>query len=476
MSGKILTVLKTCLTHPSFMYFFILPVYVPLRSLSDLLLIYKADFPNELDRLLYFADMVLIMSIVSAILFIFMRVSNKFFGEHKDSQESLYSFQIISLCSTFGLIITSSIMLNTRHLLLLYLIMPVHFMLIKYIANYVIIAGKRYKTSLSEDKVMNSKISNNIIKININMLAILATAMFVFLASNQNVLLGFVVAIEIVGFLYILFYADGILALKFYFKNHSQIKKIIVKLLMFTISIFFSLCVGFMLYISSVLVAVLVLVISVVFYVTLLKLKIKKEHLKINIVAGLGYGIILFTIMSSVIMFCLSSQEEITLYKFSYLFEPLISLVVTIIFLMKIFKNKIDQSDYSLMNYVKRSNYLLIPYMFSMIGIIYLGSFDFIFFIIIFVSYSYIEYNASFSVTQVIYKSDYSDELSSMYNLFYSLLREGVIPSVFILAVFVLEKIIFIGTLKSTIVVTMVLIAFIFMILTQRFIVIKNDT
>lgn len=467
MKNGIFNFIKACLLHPSILYIFILPVYVDIRSLADLMNNYHTDLPNSFNRLLFLTDMVLVASVVSAILFVSMKIMDRYLQTSVNRDESHHGFKVIALLAAIGLVFSSTLMLASysHHAYTLYLVMPVHFLLIKYLTNYVMIMGKTYNTGVTEDLVKNTKLSNNILSLNINFIGIIVTIFFVILLNYQHALVSVLIAIEALGVIYLCAHDKVLSSVKYYCINREDRINLKIRIIVLIAGLLFAVLVGSILYLSALVSAVLMLIVAGVLLMILKKSGVNNNHLKINIMAGLGYGVILFVIMSSVTVFLLTSKTAVMEYKYTYMLDAFFCLIVILIFLFKILKNQIGQGDKHLMHYIKYSNLTLVPFILSFIAVMLIPQLGWLLFLIIFASYAIIEYNSSFSMRQVIYKNNYSNELSSMYSLFNIVVRNGVISAGFIILLFVFYRWLHVANLRWAIIWSMVVMTLVAMVL-----------
>ena len=392
---------------------------------------FRLAIPDTFGRLYFFIDMVLIVAGISFILAMMMFL-NKRLLKKLTSKENRHYFRFFALVSTIGLLVTSSWMLKTHDKSILYTVMGLHFFFIKYLANFVVIEGKRHKVNLGKD-VQKTKLSNNLILLNVNFLAIITTVTFVVISSySEPILISAIFMLEIVGVMHILLYFGAGKAIH-YMLLHINLRMLIM-MAAYVMSGIICIFLGKLFYLSDYYFAVGILVFILIFGLLLSK-SIKLKYILIAVNGGISYGVVLLTLMSSLLIFFLKSSYAVESYEWMYTWEPIISLIVTLLYLSLILKHKISDADGFLFKGIFNSGYLLLPF-YACIFFVYLYDYPLIIpVMVMFFCYSLIEYNVEYSITQIIYKTNFDNNMASAYNLFFSLVREGIVPATFIILI-----------------------------------------
>ncbi|MCF6806902.1 hypothetical protein L3V79_00655 [Thiotrichales bacterium 19S9-12] len=412
-------ILLNCLRHPSIMYFFILPIYVPIRTLAEYINQYQAVFQNTASRFSFFISSVLIGAFVSIIIyFVISSIVNSYRKDKSDQAITSIGF----LCPIL-LLITTYLLLNDHiQIEVKYGVMGVHFFLIRYLTNYVVLKTKTFKMKQIADDQMS--MANNIIHLNINFLGIITNALFVvFLAKNLTLL--FLETMLIIGCIY--FYIG-------YFKHIKveSLKSLILPVCIFFIGISLSSLISFIMLLSPM--TVYLSIITMFIYLTLKLLKkTNSSHVYQYITGSFNYACLLFPIISSLIIFLLHGHKTQQVYKFIYSFEAPISAVVAIFFTILLTKKKIKTDDYSLTKNTFFYGFISI----SNLCLIWILTCDqyFIFIItcsLFFLSYSLIEYVIQFNLIQILLNNQYDTKTTTLFNIYFTLIVMGITPVIFL--------------------------------------------
>jgi hypothetical protein len=390
----------------------------------------------------------------------------KYFHLSSDDQENLHCCRLQALIYLIAITITSQIMLNNPKVLVIYTIMPIHFLLIRYLANYVMLEGRHYIVSKNFKADKNRKLSSNITSININALSIITIAYFSVLSTNLHFLQNTILIIQVVTTLYVIFIKSHYRTLFYYLEqaDTNAFKVLGIRMFFIGLSIVASAFIGICLMYFPVSSAILLLALFIIIIPKLIK-TFSRVHLIINFTASVGYGVVLFIVGASMLLFLFHDNNIINTYKITYTLEPVMSLAVSLFFLKFILKNKVSDSDNNLLYYTSLSNLLLIAVAVSVIFLKLNLSYATICFIIILASYAIIEYTSSFNITQVIYKSEMSQEQASIYNMLNSALRGGGVPAVFVPLVYFFHEFLGMHDIADVIVYSVLIIISTFMLI-----------
>ena len=288
---------------------------------------------------------------------------------------------------------------------------------------YVILETKRFKVkNVPENQV---SLANNMIHLNVNFLGMTTLFLFVVFLSN-SIIFYYLEGALILGCIY--FYLT-------YFKRSGkvQMSSLFKTLFIFLIGAFFASLIGYLMFLSPEL--IYVFVISMFIYLTIKLLKrTNKQFVSIYIASGFNYGAILLPIMASLMVLVLNGHKYQNLYQGIYVFEPLISLLVSVLFTVLIAKNKISTKENDLAKSINYYGYL------SLVGIlsIWLMRYDTILSLmtasmLFFIAYSFSEYVMTFNQTQIILQNDLDAKTMTMFNIYFNVIISGVVPVLFIM-------------------------------------------
>ncbi|MCF6776884.1 hypothetical protein L3V83_09925 [Thiotrichales bacterium 19X7-9] len=409
-----------CLRHPSMMYFFILPIYVPIRTLAEYISQYKEAFPDVASRFYFFVSSVVIGAFVSITIYFVISAIIKV-CKLKQSDDVIAK---IGLLCPLLLLLTTYLLLNEHiSIMVKYTIMGAHFFLIRYLTNYVVLATKHFKMKHISDDQMT--MANNIIHLNINFLGIIINFAFVFFLLTQSTF-AFLETMLVIGCIY------------YYFGYFNKAKSVSISsfalaLMVFILGICISSVISFIMFKSTVTVYAMILVMFIYLTLQLLKKAKNKAHVYHYIAGSFNYSVLLFPIISSLIIFLLYHHQTQPLYQYIYSFECPISALVAIIFTFFLAKKRIKTNDQALAQSTKHYGLISFLSLFLLWAMTYDNTYTFLISaVLFFLAYSTIEYVIQFNLIQTLLQNHYDTETTTLFNIYFTLIIMGVTPVLFL--------------------------------------------
>ncbi|MDA0912128.1 MAG: hypothetical protein O2809_11350 [Proteobacteria bacterium] len=411
--------LLNCIRHPSILYFCILPVYVPIRALAESISSFNQVFKDDFERLYFFSDMLIIGAILGLITWLTVMLTEKLIKDVKQKSDAL---TMVGFFCPFLLMLTTYILLSGKFGGgALYMTMGVHFFLLSYLGNQVILHTKRYQ--LVAENSLSNEIKNNLMSFIVNTLGIIVTILFVGF-SFLNLLLPFTLATSLCGAVFYYFrFVRGI--------ESFNIQVFLKCLLSFGIGALLALLCGALMYhwhnIADALVIVIIAFLSIA-----IALKTKPRYVMLCINGASQYSIVVYVLMSSVLLFLFNDQLS-QIYQAVYPLEPVFSLIVVIIGLRLILRKKSQTTDATIRQNIFLFGMLMLPLLWCFYAI---GSANIAWVllavIVFFIIYAIVEYVVMFNLRQIIFTNQYSNQTNTLLSTYLNILYQGFIPVIYL--------------------------------------------
>ncbi|MCF6765297.1 hypothetical protein L3V82_05895 [Thiotrichales bacterium 19S3-7] len=412
--------LINCLRHPSMIYFFVLPIYVPIRTLAEYIIQYKEAFPDATSRFYFFVSSVVIGAFVSIIIYF---VINHIIKAARIKKNDAVIAKIGILCPLI-LLATTYLLLNDQiSIQIKYIVMGAHFFLIRYLTNYVILATKYFKMEhIPDDK---KAMANNIIHLNVNFLGIIINFAFILFLITQSTFL-FLESVLIIGCIY--YYIQYVRK-----TDAVSITSLLIAFIIFTLGIVTSSLISFIMFESTLSIYLMIMLMFVYLTVKLLNKAHHHTHVYHYIAGSFNYGVLLFPIISSLIIFLLYKHHTQPLYQYIYSFEPPISAAVAILFTYLLAKNKIKTHNAALFKSTKYYGLVSFLSIILLWIITYDNTYTFLIAaVLFFIAYSTVEYIIQFNLIQMLLQNNYDTSTTTLFNIYFTVIIMGVIPVLFL--------------------------------------------
>ena len=192
------------LKHPVLFYAFILPVYLPVRSLGEDFPVYHFLINSDYERIFYFLYVLFQSAIAGVVLSLILRILLK----RKIVAES----HLLSHMRVMGLLFVLLFTLTTYWILMpvsvtgLYLASGAHYVCSAFLANLVILEAKHYRLPLSaKNNDIAKAIGSGVFGLNVDILGILAYGVMSLFVDYVGVqyYIRFCVGLEVAFFFYL---------------------------------------------------------------------------------------------------------------------------------------------------------------------------------------------------------------------------------------------------------------------------------
>lgn len=436
--SRLMNALKGLFSSIGIIYFFIIPVYIPIRAMGIELHSYENVINNPLDLILYFLQITMLLACNSILLNIIYDFISK---RLKDDTLITHWYKLTAIFFSFLFIITSDFILKPDSLLMLYMASGAHYFIISFFQLLI-----RSEIKHNRNQQITSAQANNYFGVTLNVSGCIALAAFAWFYANKHVeyYADYCIFLEITLFIYLLLGRKYYSSIKILLKHYSYFRlmsRFLCAVIILFIAAFLS-----SLFMLSNWVGPLFLLIFIVRFYNQLKHVVNKRDLKLLINIAMGYGLILTVLTNSIFAFFMKNKG-INLFNFAYSLEPIFSVVIGLIFTWILLNQNINTSRQTLAKnifllncsiplslvlftciYIKKG--VLLPLLVSMFGI-----------------YAIVEYLSLFYARQIAQQNEYNELQGAKITNYNSIILYGLCPALLYLMIYVLSKFTF---LQST--------------------------
>lgn len=434
MKYSTLNAIRGLFTSIGIIYFFILPVYIPIRALGIEIQSYEKVLINSLDLILYFSQITLLLACNGILLSMFFEFISKRLFE--DDSLIIYWYRIIAVLYSCFFIATSYFVLTPENIYQLYGWSGAHYFIISFFQLLI-------RSEISQNK--NNKISvvqaNNYFGIVLNVSGVIALAIFSCLYSNDfsDHYTNYCVGLELLFFIYLMFIRKYYLSFALIINKYS-VKKILTYCFFATLALFIASIVSILFMLSGCFGAIVILVFIGYLYSKLQK-EVERSDLKLIINVGMGYGLVLAALTGSVLAYFVKLHSaNMDFFNYAYSFEPLFSIIIGVVFSWYLLKRNIESSKTALSNSIFILNctvpIILGFYIFAYIKYGFLLQSLFI----VFGIFAYLEYMSLFYVRQIAQQCEYKELNGAKLTNFNSVVLNGLSPALLYLLIFAFSK------------------------------------
>lgn len=415
-------------------YFFILPVYIPIRALGIEIQSYEKVLINSLDLILYFSQITLLLACNSILLSMFFEFISKRFFE--DDSLIISWYRIIAVLYSGFFIATSYFVLTPQNIYQLYGWSGAHYFIISFFQLLI-------RSEISQNK--SNKISvaqaNNYFGIVLNVSGVIALAMFSCLYSKDfsEHYTNYCVGLELLFFIYLMFIRKYYLSFVLVIKKYS-LKKILTYCFFASFALSIASIVSILFMLSGCLGAIVILVFIGYLY-SKLQTEVERSDLKLIINVGMGYGLVLAALTGSVLAYFVKFHSaNMDFFNYAYSFEPLFSIIIGLAFSWYLLKRNIESSKTALSNSIFILN-CTVPVILGFFIFAYI-KYGFLLqsLFIIFGIFACLEYMSLFYVRQIAQQSEYKELNGAKLTNFNSIVLNGLSPALLYLLIFVFSK------------------------------------
>lgn len=412
-------------------YFFILPVYIPIRALGIELQSYEKIMINSLDLILYFSQIAMLLACNSILLSIFYEpLSKRLF-----QQESLILswYRAIALVYTGVFIATAYGVLNPKNIIHLYAWSGAHYFIISFFQLLI-----RAEINYSKQQNIPVPQANNYFGIVLNIAGVVTLAMFSWLYSSDysDYYTKYSFVLEIGFFSYLLFVRKYYLSFK-KIAEHYSFRKICTYCLIPVLALGIASTTSVLFMLSGCLGPVLILTFIVYLYKKLQK-DVNKHDLQLIINIGLGYGLVLAALTGSVLAYLMKNGSlNLDAFNYAYSSEPFFSIVIGFLFTYYLLKRNAEMTRTTL----RKAIYLLnaaVPIILSLFALAMTTKT--LLLLLVFGTYAFLEYLSLFSVRQIAQQEEYKEFHGAKLTNFNSVVLNGLSPALLYLLIFSLSK------------------------------------
>ncbi|MCE3045430.1 hypothetical protein [Legionella sp. 16cNR16C] len=419
-----------------FIYFFILPVYIPIRALGIETHFYDKVARSPLELILYFLQITMLLACNSMLLSFFYQFLSKKLSNTGGKNPILHLYRSVAVVFSSFFVITSYFIMNPPNLLSLYAWSGAHYFVICYFQLLVRaeISNAR-KTNLSTAQV------NNYFGIVLNISGVVALGIFSWFFSKgyAEQYRVYCIVLEIAFVCYLLLVRKYYLSFRVVTTQYSVIK-ILVGFLLIILTLVIASIVSTAYMLSGSIGALLILIFIAYFYKTH-QIEIDKIDLQLIVSIGLGYGLVLAVLTGSILTYFVENEfRTLDVFNYAYSSEPFFSILIGLIFTLFLLKWNITFSRKRLMSSIFLLN-LFVPVIFG----IFFWSIDgrgvaFNLLVFIFAAYAFLEYLSLFYIRQIAQLEQYSELQGAKLTNFHSLVLNGLSPALLYLLIFCLSK------------------------------------
>lgn len=415
--------------HPATQYLFILPAYLPIRSLDEQFPIYKELITNDFSRLYYFLFVLFQSAIAGILLSIMLKLMIKYKcinTENVLAHMRAYSLLIV-VCFTWSTYILIYPVTPEQ----LYLMSGVHYFCISYLGNLIILETKHYNESrLKKTSSLNKALNSAAFGVNVDIMGMLSYFIIGFFISSHDIkYYGFFCC-----FMLVLFLLQLIFVRRYWqpvYRLFTSKSSVCYSLFYYLITISLCVSIAFIAFMTP-----YILIIS--FFGLFCVLKILKRTVSpISLLAiftgASAYGVILVVLMTPIFIFSMqNAQSSINTYSYMMPYEPLISAIVITVILFFIVRGIIKPGVNNSSIFMFKSGIvtLLLPILLYFNGVTFNGFYVLLFFML----YSYIESSTQYGIREIIFNAK-TDFISTLLNFYSSLTTRGVVSTLYLILI-----------------------------------------
>lgn len=412
-------------------YFFILPVYLPLRTLGIELSSYE-HLSTPTDLILYFLQIMLLIGCNS----ILLSLCHGWLAKRYLIKERLiiHWYRTIAVIFSVFFAASSYFILTPNSLLSLYFWSGAHYFIISFFQ--ILIRSEIHHNRSGITKAG----ANNYFGLVLNLSAVIALSVFSYFYATHNLkYYGTYCFLLELGFcIYLLFgrrYYVSILKIG----NKFSLKVKATFIFLCTLSLLLSSIASLVFVMSGWLGAVSLLAFVIYFYIQL-KPEVDKRDLQLIISVSLGYGLILAIVSGSVMTYLIRNySSNYDVFNIAFSCEPLFSVFIGLVFSYFLMAGKIKTAKNDLDNSLFLLNFC-VP---VILGFFILSTFmkpSLYYLVIMFGFYAFLEYTSLFYVRQIAQNEDYTDFQAARLTNFHSIILNSLCPSLLYLSILLLTK------------------------------------
>lgn len=430
--------IKVFFTHPMILYFFILPVYLPIRMLSEDVSRYHHIMPSAFMRVDYFIYVFAQVAISGLLLALGSRWVNRIVSKS--------DVTFISVQRSVGMLVSVAFIFSTYCLLSpvsyneMFFASGLHYFCIAFFANLVILETKHYVLPVRSENLARL-INNTVFGINLNLLGmvsfIIMNAFMIF--ASIPVYAHFCVLLECAFFAYLLL----IRRYGFYLLNLLRSHKAIFfrSLAGYGLMLLLGVLLSFIASLSVFVICVFIpFILGFAYY---LFKHFERSNIQAIFTGNVAYGVLVVSISTPIIMLLFDKSAAYTqLYSRLSTFEPMISGLFVVLILCLILKGMITSETRSTYHCLYRgaSIVVLLPIMAWLL----LHHASWLWMLCLFLVYSSTESFTQYGVREIILKSN-TDFEATLLNYYARMIWQGFVPAVYILVLAILSRLFSLG-------------------------------
>ena len=428
---KLAGLLKGILGNIGLIYFFILPVYLPIRALGVEFESYVGVLNNDTNLILFFSQITIVLAFTSLLLSFFSDYINKNFFSHNDTL-FIHANRVVALFFSCAFILSSYFVLNPSNRYLLYLASGAHYFIIAFFQLLIRSELSTYKNN----QEVSVEQANNYFGVCLNVAGIFSLFIFSYFYKNLDLITYAKYGVWLqIGFIFYLAFVRNYLKDIKKLITTMGVRKFIQFLAYYALALSLAPMVS-VLIMKSGIVAPIITIGFVIYLFSSYRSSIKSSDLGFSINVGLGYGLILSMLTGSIFAyFFQGNQRVMDEFNFSYSYEPLISLVLAMGFALLLINKQIEFSRSWLYKKLSLIN-LLVPLVFllSYLTMTTAPSSQYIL-LVMFSVYAFLEYFSTFYMIQVAQLSDYNHIQGTRLTSFNTIVMNGLCPSLIYISV-----------------------------------------
>lgn len=424
--SRIIKWIKVFFTHPMILYFFILPVYLPVRMLSEDITRYHHIMPSAFIRIDYFIYVFAQIAISGLLLALgskwLHRIKPGFDSDFLSSQRGLAIFvSVMFIFSTY-------LLLSPKSYGWMFFASGVHYFCIAFFANLVILETKHFALPIDQGAPVRL-INNTVFGINLNILGMISfLIMNVFLiVANIKAYAIFCVVLECVFLAYLFFVRQYGACLISLVRGNAYFLR--MSLAIYGFILLFCVCISLAASVTVFIICLFIPVMLVLAYY--LYARFDGKNVRAIFAANFSYGVVVITIMTPIIMLLFNKNSfYVALYSRLAVFEPIISGLFVLLILWLILRGLITsktRSTYSSL-FGGAGLVVLLPF----IAWLILHHTSGAWMIALFLCYSVTESFTQYGVREIILKSG-SDYEATLFNYYARMIWQGFVPGLYIL-------------------------------------------
>ncbi|WP_058523525.1 hypothetical protein [Legionella birminghamensis] len=419
-----------------FIYFFILPVYIPIRALGIETHFYDEVSSSPLELILYFSQITMLLACNSMLLSFFYQFLSKALTKKGGENHILHIYRLLAIVFSCFFTITSYFVMNPHNILSLYAWSGAHYFVICYFQLLV-----REEISNSRKTNLSTAHGNNYFGIILNFSGVITLGIFSWFFANDYTeqYRTFCMVLEMAFVCYLVFVRRYHLSFKEICGQYSFIQILIAFSLIFLMLIVASIVsTAFML---SGWVGALLILIFIAYFYKIHQIEVEKIDLQLLVSIGLGYGLVLAVLTGSILTYFVKNESNIlNVFNYTYSCEPFFSILIGLVFTLFLLKRNVTFSRKELMSSIFYIN-LFVP--------VFLGLFFWSInkqvmglsvFLLIFAAYALLEYLSLFYVRQIAQLEQYNELQGAKLTNFHSLVLNGLSPALLYLLIRGLSK------------------------------------